>query len=182
MNSKFFQTTITAVTLLGSLIATAGIAVAELKPNLDIRPGNIELNRPQLQLIRTSISGKITNGGSNNGGQPDFACSDISVYVAVALPPSPPQGEPGISLPNYQKIGKPVKAQGNITTGCEYTLYIPSSGMDKPIYLFATSPDKWTTSVDVVDISPVGWTNPLQITLGQKLANKDMRITATLIK
>ena len=181
MNSKLIQNTLTAA-ILTSLSTSAGIAVAQLKPNLEIRPGRIEINRPQLQLITTSISGKITNGGSNNGGQPNFACSDISVYVAVALPPSPPQGEPGISLPNYQKIGQSVKAKGNIATGCEYTLYVPSSGIGKPIYVFATSPQTWTTSVNAVDISPVGWTNPLQVTKGQKLQNKNMRIRATLIK
>ncbi|AFZ14389.1 hypothetical protein Cri9333_3566 [Crinalium epipsammum PCC 9333] len=181
MNSKLIQNTLTAV-ILTSLSTSAGIAVAQLKPNLEIRPGNIEINRPQLQLITTSISGKITNKGSNNGGKPNFACSDISVYLAIALPPSPPQGEPGISLPNYQNIGKSVKAQGNIATGCVYTLYVPNTGIGKPIYVFATSPEKWTTSVNVVDISPVDWTNPLQVTKGQKLENKDLRITATLIK
>lgn len=175
MNFNLYKTLIAAGTILTSLPGTAVLALPQVNPKLDINPGKFT------PLILTSISGTITNGGSNNGGQPGFSCSDIEVYVAssVSAPP-PPQG--GISLPNYQKIGQSVKAQGNIESGCKYTLPVSAAATGKPIHVFAISPRKWTTAVNVVDISPVGWQNPVQVNKGQQIENKNMKIYATLIK
>ncbi|MBW4575029.1 MAG: hypothetical protein KME08_07065 [Aphanothece sp. CMT-3BRIN-NPC111] len=185
MNFKLSKTLVAAVTVLTSLAATAGLAGAQIRPTLEPIKPRLEINPglfPPL-IVFSSISGNITNSGSNNGGQPDFACQDIEVYIAEAIPaPPPPPGELGLSIPNYKKIGQSVKATGNIQVSCQYNLSVPTSATGKPIYVFATSPQKWTTSVNVVYISPTGWNNPVQVNKGEHLKNKNMRITATLIK
>lgn len=172
---NFSKTLIAAVTILTSVPATVVLALPQITPKLDINPAKLT------PIILTSISGTITNGGSNNGGQPGFSCGEIEVYAAsvVSAPPPPPGG---ISLPDYKKIGQSVKAQGNIQSGCKYTLPVSAAATGKPIYLFAVSPRKWTTPVNTVDISPLGWQNPVQVSRGQQIENKNMKIYATLIK
>lgn len=183
MKLNNFKIAATALTLLASLPTLTTVANAQpqilLQQPVILQP---RINPDILQLAPVAqISGTIANGGSNNGGQPNFICNEIEIYAAQAVPSAPPVGG-GISLPEYKKIGQSVKATGNIASGCEYTLPLTAGAINKPIYLFATSPEKWTTAVNVVDISPVGWNNSIQVSKNQSLNNMNMRITATLIK
>lgn len=180
MKLNKLQTIVTGLSLLISLSATAQIAHSQpqinqqINPRLRIDPRLLELN------LSPSISGNIINGGSNNGGKPDFTCNQIEIYVAEASFPAPQNG--GISLPQYQQIGKSTWGTGDITSGCQYTLPIASAAIGKQLHLFARSPQKWTTSVNAVDISPSGWANPIKINKNQQLKDINMSITATLIK
>ena len=86
MKSHLVSATLAVLTIFTSMSASSAMAdsIIKVQKPIDINP-NIQL-RPT-----TSISGVITNGGSNNGGQPNFTCDQIQVYVAENITP-PPSG------------------------------------------------------------------------------------------
>ncbi len=174
MKSHLVSATLAVLTIFTSMSASSAMAdsIIKVQKPIDINP-NIQL-RPT-----TSISGVITNGGSNNGGQPNFTCDQIQVYVAENITP-PPSGS-GITLPKYKQLGNSVKAT-TIATGCQYTLPIASTAIGKSVYLFATSPNKWTTFVNVVEVSPANFSNPIKVNKNDKLTNMNLTIRATAIK
>ncbi|BCL33773.1 hypothetical protein [Nostoc sp. MS1] len=173
MKSRLFPATIAFLA-----IFTAQNAMADSVIKIERK---VEVPNIPIQLIpTTSISGVITNGGSNNGGQPNFTCNEIKLYIAENVTP-PPSGS-GITLPEYKQIGNVVKAQGNIATGCQYTLPIASKAIGKSVYVFAISPNKWTTFINSVDISPNNFSNPIQVNKNEHLKNMNLTIRATAIK
>lgn len=127
------------------------------------------------KVMAESISGVITNSGSNNGGQPNFTCSEIKVYVAQRISTVPLQ---------YKQIGASVAATGNISNGCKYTLTVPAEAIGKFVDVLTNSisPTKWTTTVNVIDISPNNFSNPIQIKKNENLTNRNLTIRATVSK
>ncbi|QIR41736.1 hypothetical protein HCG51_34175 (plasmid) [Tolypothrix sp. PCC 7910] len=174
MKSRLFQATVAALTIFTSMSASSAMADSVITVQRQINIPDIEL-RPT-----TSISGVITNGGSNNGGQPNFTCDEIQVYVVENITP-PPSGS-GITLPEYKQIGSSAKATGNIATGCKYTLSIAAKAIGKSVYVFATSPTKWTTFVNVVEVSAANFSNPIKVNKNDHLTNMNLTIRATAIK
>lgn len=175
MKSRLFQATLAVLGMFSAISAPSAMAdsIIKVQRPIDIHP-NIQL------LPITSISGVITNGGSNNGGQPNFTCNEIQVHVAEDITPKPSGN--GITVPQYKQIGSSVQATGNIATGCKYTLPIPSQATNKFVYVFASSPRKWTTFVNAVDVSPANFSNPIKVQKNEKLTNLNLRIYATAIK
>ncbi len=175
MKSRLFSATLAIATIFTSMSASSAMADSIIKVQ---RP--IDINQNIQLRPTTSISGVITNGGSNNGGQPNFTCNEIQVYVAENIAP-PPSGS-GITLPEYKQIGSLVKATGNIATGCQYTLPIASTAIGKSVYVFAKNPDKWTTFVNVVEVSPANFSNPIKVNKNDSLTNMNLTIRATAIR
>jgi hypothetical protein len=173
MKSRLFPATIAFLAIFTAQSAMADSIIKIQRP--------VEVPNIPIQLIpTTSISGVITNGGSNNGGQPNFTCNEIKVYVAESFTPAPSDG--GIALPEYKQIGSIVKAKGNIATGCQYTLSVASAAIGKSVHVFAISPDKWTTFINSVSISPNNFSNPIQVNKNDHLKNMNLTIRATAIK
>lgn len=152
---------VAVLSVFASITVTTGIANAQVMGNI--------------RIPIQSVSGTIVNAGSNNGGQPNFACNDINIFASKLITTKPP-ADGGITMPKYEQISSSVKAIGNIATGCKYTLPLSLSATKQPIYVFAVSPRKWTTAIDSIEISPTGWTNPVQVAPGVNLINRNLRI------
>jgi hypothetical protein len=154
-----------------SLMPMAAIALPPLDPTTPI---------PQPIQVAT-VSGKIINAGSNNGGAPKFNCNQIKIYPAVLIivPSSDPDG---IATYQEKKIGGLATVTGgSAAAGCTYTLKLTGKSVNQPIHLVTESPQTWTTAVNRVEVSPKNWANPKTYKAGQNL-KADFQIRASLIK
>jgi hypothetical protein len=175
--------TVAMLSILTSIVAINGVVCAQVIKKIPTPSQPIKLEKIDTSILRiqpaATVSGKIVNGGSNNGGAPNFSCNDIKVYAAIATTPTP---NGGIQIPTYQQIGSGTKASGDIKTGCSYKLNLVKQATNKPIYLFGQSPQSWTSFVNIVDVVPKGWSNPTTVANGANLTNMNMEIRATAIK
>jgi hypothetical protein len=166
-------------------IAPAFVALS-LMPLATIAQPSIDINQPvspvkPIKMAMATVSGKIINAGSNNGGQPNFNCNQIKIYPAVAVNKAPSNPDE-IVMTQYKQIGGLATVSGgSAAAGCTYKLTLTGKALNQPIHLIATAPKAWTTSVDTVDVVPKYWANPWTFKAGQNLKG-DFQIRATLVK
>jgi hypothetical protein len=177
---KSISTALLSTLAVLSMVSTGAIANPTIPASIDRTLPNIS-TIPNLTIALATVSGKITNGGSNNGGQPNFQCSDIKIYAATQTIPAP-SGD-FISLPEYKKVsGYATVSGGSAAAGCTYSLNLTGKALNQTVYLITTNPQTWTTMVNSVEISPSDGVSSLKLASGQALQGKNLYIHATLIK
>jgi hypothetical protein len=177
---KSISTALLSTLAVLSIVSTGAIASPTIPDPIDRTLPNIS-PIPNLTIALATVSGKITNGGSNNGGQPNFQCSDIKIYAATQTIPAP-SGD-FISLPEYKKVsGYATVSGGSAAAGCTYSLNLMRKALNQTVYLITTNPQSWTTIVNSVEISPSDGVSSLKLASGQALQGKNFYIHGTLIK
>ncbi len=177
---KAISTAVLSTLVALNLLPTGAIA-NPARPTLQPRPGTVSTTPILKPLQIATVSGKITNGGSNNGGQPSFNCNQIKLYAALQTVPTPSGDE--IVIPTYKQVGGLATISGgSAAAGCTYSLNLSGQALKQSVHLIAIAPDAWSTPINVVNLAPSSWMNPLQVTTGQTIQGKDFQIRATLIK